>query len=121
MKKLFKITLFTVVMSLISLPAHSVDWKAVGDAAKAIYAVGLEVYKALPDAAYALTVVAQDGSVSYTQTNSCEDALVKALKLLSEQGVREVTIVSEHSTVNYSCWGRTYTQSDIDYLRDKTR
>lgn len=91
---------------------------AAWSAAKFIGAVGLAVYKALPNASYALTVEAQDGSVAYTKVDSCDEALTYALRLL-ENGAKRVTIVSEHSTVNSSCRGRTYTQGDISTLRDK--
>lgn len=91
---------------------------AAWSAAKFIGAVGLAVYKALPNASYALTVEAQDGSVAYTKVDSCDEALTYALRLL-ESGAKRVTIVSEHSTVNSSCRGRTYTQGDISTLRDK--
>ena len=91
-----------------------------GAAARLIGAAGLAVYKALPEASYSLIVEAQDGSVSYSKVDSCDQALTYALRLL-ENGAKRVTIVSEHPTVHPSCRGRAYTQNDIDYLRDKVR
>ena len=120
-----KIVLFILLAAFsFSIVAPTAQAQAVSagaaawSAAKLIAAAGLAVYKALPNASYALTVEAQDGSVSHTKVDSCEDALTYALRLL-ENGAKRVTIVSEHSTVNSSCRGRSYTQDDIGYLRDK--
>ena len=52
-----------------------------GAAAKLIGAAGLAVYKALPNASYSLIVEAQDGSVSYSKVDSCDQALTYALRL----------------------------------------
>ena len=108
------------MLSFSSQPTQATDWEAVGKAAKIVAEVGLKAYSAIPNASYALTVVASDGSVAHSKCDSCEDALWYALKML-EQGAREVTIVSDYPTVNGSCRGRTYTQSDISTLRDKLR
>ena len=115
-----KLAVVVMMLSSICLSTHAIDWEALGKAGKIIYEVGLQVYDRIPDASYALTVVASDGSVAHSECNSCEDALWYALKML-ENGAREVTIVSDYPTVNGSCRGRTYTQSDISTLRDKLR
>ena len=120
MKKLMLILLavFSLAVTAPKAQAQVVTAAAAWSAAKIIGAAGLAVYSALPNASYAITVEAQDGSVAYSKVDSCDEALTYALRLL-ENGAKRVTIVSEHSTVNSSCRGRSYTQGDINTLRDK--
>lgn len=89
-----------------------------GAAAAAIIKIGLDAYKALPDASYSLTVVGDDGSISYTTVSSCEQALRYTYDLLLEGHIKRVTINSEYPTVNGSCRGKTYTPSDLNLLKD---
>ena len=120
MKKLLFMMSAVLLLSAANQPVQATDWEAVGKAAKIIAEVGLKAYNAIPNASYALTVVASDGSVAHSKCESCEDALWYALKML-EQGAKEVTIVSDYPTVNGSCRGRTYTPSDINEKKKKLR
>lgn len=119
MKKILVLAFATLSFFIVSPVVQAqISAAAAWSAVKIIGATGLAVYKALPNASYALTVEAQDGSVAYSKVDSCDEALTYTLRLL-ENGARRVTIVSEHSTVNYSCRGKAYTQDDISYLREK--
>lgn len=117
MKKL--LLLITVASFMLTTTVQRAHAGAItGAAAAAIIKLGLDVYKAIPDASYSLTVVGEDGTVSYTTVNSCDQALRYTYELLSQGHVTRVTINSEHSTVNGSCRGKTYTPSDLSRLRD---
>ncbi len=120
MKKIALIAVAVFSFFIVTPMAHAqvATTSAAWSAAKLIGKVGLAVYSVLPNASYALTVEAQDGSVSHSKVDSCDQALTYALRLL-ENGAKRVTIVSEHTTVHPSCRGKAYTQDDIDYLREK--
>ncbi len=86
-------------------------------AAMLLAKAGLEAYKSLPSASYALMVIS-GGEVAYSTVPSCQIALEKAYYLL-QLGAEEVRIVSEHLTLNGSCRNKAYRQSDMDDLRER--
>lgn len=83
----------------------------------AIAKVGLEVYKAAPDASYYLKVTS-GGEIMYAKISSCQLALEKTYDLL-RLGVEEVRIISENPTMNGSCRNRSYTPRDLDEVKKR--
>ncbi len=86
-------------------------------AAAAIAKVGLEVYKAAPEASYYLKVTS-GGEIAYAKISSCQLALEKTYDLL-RLGVEEVRIISENPTLNGSCRNRSYTPRDLDEVKKR--
>lgn len=84
-------------------------------ASVALAKVGLEVYKAAPDASYYIKVTS-GGEIRYAKISSCQLALEKTYDLL-RLGVDEVRIISENPTMNGSCRNRTYTSRDLDEVK----
>lgn len=83
----------------------------------AIAKVGLEVYKAAPDASYYLKVTS-GGEIMYAKISSCQLALEKTYDLL-RLGVEEVRNISENPTMNGSCRNRSYTPRDLDEVKKR--
>ena len=86
-------------------------------ATAAIAKVGLEVYKAAPDASYYLKVTS-GGEIAYAKISSCQLALEKTYDLL-RLGVDEVRIISENPTLNGSCLNRSYTPRDLNEVKKR--
>lgn len=86
-------------------------------ATAAIAKVGLEVYKAAPDASYYLKVTS-GGEIAYAKISSCQLALEKTYDLL-RLGVDEVRIISENPTLNGSCRNRSYTPRDLNEVKKR--
>ena len=79
--------------------------------------VGLEVYKAAPDASYYLKVTA-GGEIRYAKISSCQLALEKTYDLL-RLGVDEVRIISENPPLNGSCRNKSYTPRDLNEVKKR--
>ncbi len=86
-------------------------------ASAAIAKVGLEVYKAAPDASYYLKVTS-GGEIRYAKISSCQLALEKTYDLL-RLNVEEVRIISENPTLNGSCRNRSYTPNDLEEVKKR--
>lgn len=83
----------------------------------ALTKVGLDVYKAAPDASYYLKVTS-GSEIAYAKISSCQLALEKTYDLL-RLGVEEVRIISENPTLNGSCRNRSYTPRDLDEVKKR--
>lgn len=93
------------------------DVSGVITASVAIAKVGLEVYKAAPDASYYLKVTS-GGEIRYAKISSCQLALEKTYDLL-RLGVEEVRIISENPTLNGSCRNKSYTPRDLEEVKKR--
>ncbi len=97
--------------------SYNTEMSGVITASAAIVKVGLEVYKAAPDASYYLKVTS-GGEIRYAKITSCQLALEKTYDLL-RLGVEEVRIISENPTLNGSCRNRSYTPRDLDEVKKR--
>lgn len=105
--------------SLVEQRNNFTEFRSTGPitATAALAGVGLEAYKALPNASYVLKVTS-GGEIRYASISSCQMALEKTYDLLL-QSVEEVRIISEYPTVHGSCRNRTYTPKDIQDVKDR--
>lgn len=110
-----KILLTVVVMMFGVSVASAQVGIGIGAIVKAVSAV-VALYKAVPDAEYTVTIVAENGQSS-TYSVSSRTAAIKAAIVALENGAHSVNLDSAYPTVHSSCRNKTYYRGDIDYLR----